>query len=93
MGLTASRAPATLAPPSIYPRAFRLPTSLSHDQATALKANKQKLLSVMQYNLLADRLCTIKRYPFAKEHVRQFEWRGPMIVEEIKQANCDVVCL
>lgn len=58
-----------------------------------MKSDKDKLLRIMQYNFLADRLCTIKRYPHAKEFVRQFEWRGPMIMEEIKQADCDIVCV
>lgn len=37
----------------------------------------------MQYNLLADRLCTEKRYHHASPEVRSFQYRGPRIIEEI----------
>ena len=47
----------------------------------------------MQYNLLADRLCTKHRYAYARPEIRNFSNRCKRIIEEIRYSDCDVLCL
>lgn len=47
----------------------------------------------MQYNLLADRLCSADRYHHAKTELLSFAIRGPRIMAEIARSNCDLVCM
>ena len=50
-------------------------------------------LKVMSYNILASNLAGVDWHSHTIEEVLDFKYRGPRIVKEIVQANCDVVCL
>jgi mRNA deadenylase 3'-5' endonuclease subunit Ccr4 len=53
-----------------------------------------KIVKIMCYNILADRLASIPKFvKYVPEAVRDFEFRSRRIVGEIMNSNSDIVCL
>lgn len=48
---------------------------------------------VMQWNILADFLCTTSSFPYADSSVLKWQNRQSPILEEIKRIKPDIICL
>ena len=46
----------------------------------------------MSYNVLADRLASTDKFSHTTSKVLHFDYRGPRIIEEIKQSEANVFC-
>ena len=47
----------------------------------------------MSYNVLADRLASLSKFSHTTNDVLDFDFRGPRIIEEIKQSGASIVCI
>ena len=47
----------------------------------------------MSYNILADRLASTSKFSHTIKEVLDFNFRGPRIIEEIKQSQACIFCL
>ena len=76
-------------------RVFRPNSKLSPNIKAMAKANPERILQVMSYNVLADRFATDGNTKFhhTTEKVLNFDYRGPRILDEIKHSDAPIVCL
>ena len=66
--------------PVDYPpmkRKFRKPTNCDYN---VVKADKERLIQVMSYNILCDGLDTIQNHPHGTKEVLDFWFRAPRII-------------
>ena len=66
---------------------------LSLQTAALEKSNPENILHVMSYNVLADRLASLRKFRHTTAPILNFDFRGPRIIDEIKQSRASIVCL
>ena len=76
------------ADPNAYPIIKR-----SMRQITANKDITGFQIKVMSYNVLADRLASLKHFGHTTRSILSLQFRGPRIITEIRESNADVLCL
>ena len=47
----------------------------------------------MSYNVLADRLASLSKFSHTTAPILHFDYRGPRIIEEIRQSKASIICL
>lgn len=47
----------------------------------------------MTYNVLAERMATPSQHPYTPSRVLSWSYRKELLLQEILQANADIVCL
>ena len=58
-----------------------------------VREHPERRLHVMSYNVLADRLASLDKFSHTTKAVLDFAFRGPRIIEEIKQSEASIFCL
>jgi mRNA deadenylase 3'-5' endonuclease subunit Ccr4 len=54
---------------------------------------QSKIIHVMSYNVLADRLALSHIFTHTTRSVLAFNFRGPRIIAEIRESKADILCL
>ena len=77
----------------VIPRNFLKNPQLSAQTAALAESNPDNILHVMSYNVLADRLASLRKFRHTTAPILDFDFRGPRIIEEIKNSRASIVCM
>ena len=77
----------------VVARNFLKNPQLSTQTAALAESNPEKILHVMSYNVLADRLASLRKFRHTTAPVLDFDFRGPRIVDEIKNSRASIICM
>ena len=77
----------------MIPRNFLKNPQLSAQTAALASSNPDNILHVMSYNVLADRLASLRKFRHTTAPILDFDFRGPRIIEEIKNSRASIVCM
>jgi mRNA deadenylase 3'-5' endonuclease subunit Ccr4 len=79
--------------PNAYPIIERKFKKVLQNNLDSSQIDLGRVLHVMSYNILADRLALPNYFPHTTRSRLAFEFRGPRIIAEIRQSRADIICL
>ena len=71
------------------PRSFK-PVNFSK---LPYEISEESRFTIFSFNILSDRYCTASLYPYCPKWARSWEYRKKVILDQIENANADIVAL